>query len=78
VAITDESNRSNNTYIESSQTSRSEKTITLNINGSGSIQLDRNADKEQVWDDVKDVIKENLMDILAEEMLTGSDQVYDY
>ena len=81
-AVTDMSQRNTTNYMTvlpaPNQPETVSKSITLNINGSGSIQLDRNVDKEQVWDDVKDVIKENLMDILAEEMLTGSDQVYDY
>lgn len=62
----------------SAERSESSKTITLNINGSGSIQIDKNVDKEKIWDDVKDTIKSNLFEILADEIYEGSDQVYEY
>lgn len=81
-AVTDMSQRNTTNYTTvlpaPNQPENVSKTITLNINGSGSIQLDRNVDKEQVWDDVKDTIKDKLYEILADEIYEGSDQVYEY
>ena len=81
-AVTDESSRGTGDYSysrsEHSESIISNKTITLNITGSGSMQIDRSTDKESVWENIKDNIKDAIMGILSDEIYEGSEGAYEF
>ena len=83
-AVTDESQRGDsNTYVLASsaggqESVSSSRTITLDIKGSGSLQIDSGTDKETVWDNIKDNLKSSIMSILSEEIFEGGEGVYEF
>ncbi len=58
--------------------SKSEKTITLNINGAGSIKVDGSTSKEDVVAIMVEQAKPIMMSILEDEMAEEGDDSYDY
>lgn len=58
--------------------SKSEKTITLNINGAGSIKVDGSASKEDIVAIMQEQAKPIMMSILEDEITEEGDDSYDY
>lgn len=58
--------------------SKSEKTITLNINGAGSIKVDGSASKEEIVAIMQEQAKPIMMSILEDEITEEGDDSYDY
>lgn len=64
---------------ESDEISTSEdKTITLRLEGSGSIELNQNTSAETVWDNIKDNLKSTIMSLLQEEIYEEGAGVYEF
>lgn len=59
-------------------TRSSEKTFTLNINGSGAIRMNGNASKEQMLSVLQENVKPVLMEIIKNEMMDEGDEAYEY
>ena len=77
--LTDESGRSSNDYMTvGSGNANSSKTITLDIKGSGSIKVDGNMDKEAIWNNMEETIKNAMMSIISQEIFEGSEMAYGY
>lgn len=75
------SSRSNyalNTDSSDNNTEATDKTITLKIEGSGSIDVGNGVSAETVWDNVKENIKSTFMSILREEIFEEGAGVYEY
>lgn len=68
----------NNTGLSDNNTDTTDKTITLKIEGSGSIGVGNGVSGEAVWDYVKDNIKSRFMSILREEIFEEGAGVYEY
>jgi TP901 family phage tail tape measure protein len=58
--------------------SSEEKTVTLKIEGSGSVGVDKNTSPESLWESVKGNIKETFMSILKEEIYEEGAGVYEF
>jgi hypothetical protein len=58
--------------------SSKEKTITLRLEGSGSIGVNKDTSVESVWDNIKDNLKSTFMSILQEEMYEEGAGVYEF
>ena len=80
--ITNESDRKSESYsyskTEHSESINSTKTINLNINHTGNVQIDRNTDLETLWEDQKDNLKSAFMNILSDEIYEGGEGLYEY
>lgn len=81
--VTDESNRNANTYVLASSagdedSKASSKTITLDIKGSGSLSVERGADRDTIWESIQGNIKNAVMSILSEEIFEGSEGAYEF
>ena len=64
--------------VQSESGESSERKITLDINGGGSIKMDGNVDKEQVLDIMVQNIRPVLLDLLEEEISEEGDGTYEY
>lgn len=64
-------NETNDTLIE-------EKTITLRLEGSGSLGVDKNTSPESVWDSIKGNLKSTFMSILQEEIFEEGAGTYEF
>jgi hypothetical protein len=58
--------------------SASEKKVTISLEGAGSISVSGQADKESVWESMKDDIKATFMSILQEEIYEEGDMAYEF
>ena len=56
----------------------SNKTITLKIEGSGTIGVKSETSKESIWDNLKDKLKSTFMSVLQEEIYEEGDGVYEF
>jgi TP901 family phage tail tape measure protein len=72
-------NDSTSTIINKNESSSvSEKTITLKIEGSGSLNVGQNTSAESIWDNIKDNLKSAIFNLLQEEVYEEGVGAYEY
>ena len=64
--------------LDGQQGSKSEKKITIEVQGSGSIEVEKGADKETVLEVLQENLKPVLMNIISSEIYEEGDDSYDY
>lgn len=58
--------------------SKEEKTITLKLEGSGSLSVDKDTSADSVWDSIKDNLKSTFIALLKEEVFEEGAGVYEF
>ena len=66
------------TYSESDNVKESKRTVDVNINGQGSITIDRSMSKDEIVDIVYEYVKPAVISVIENEIIEEGDDSYDY